>query len=258
MNIFCIGDVTGKAGCQFLRARLPAFKRVKGIDLCIVNGENSAFGNGIGVTRESAESLFASGADVITTGNHVYKTRDVYDFLDENAFITRPANFYKDAPGNGYCIVDMGRCKIAVMNLSGTVYLDYAENPFSTVERLLEQTADCTVKLLDFHAEATSEKRAMGYLLDGRVSAVFGTHTHVQTADDQVLPKGTGYITDLGMTGPVHSVLGMDIQTVLEKFRTNLPTRFVSAQGECMLCGCIFAVDTKTGLCTSTERVCIQ
>lgn len=259
MNIFCIGDVIGSPGCEFLRSVLPSFKKVKGVDLCIANGENSEFGRAKGLTRTSAEHLFTSGVDVITTGNHVFSQSECYDYLDNSEFIVRPANIaFSGAPGKGFTIVDMGRVQVAVINLSGTVYMDYAANPFEQIEQILPQVSGCKIKLLDFHAEATSEKRAMGFHLDGRVSAVFGTHTHVQTADEQILPGGTGYITDLGMTGPCDSILGVKKEIILQKFRTNMPVRFQTADGACTLCGCLFAIDEKTGLCTYAERIQIQ
>lgn len=259
MNIFCIGDVIGAPGCEFLRSVLPSFKKVKGVDLCIANGENSEFGRAKGLTRASAEHLFTSGVDVITTGNHIYSQSECYDYLDGSEFIVRPANIaYSDAPGHGFTVVDMGRVSVAVINLSGTVYMDYAANPFEQIEQILPQVSGCRIKLLDFHAEATSEKRAMGFHLDGRVSAVFGTHTHVQTADEQVLPNGTGYITDLGMTGPVDSILGVKKEIILQKFRTNMPVRFQTADSTCSLCGCLFTIDEKSGFCTYAERIQIQ
>lgn len=253
MIVFAVGDVVGESGCRFVRSRLPAFRKYRGIDLCIANGENSAPGNGI--TPESAEYLLSSGVDFITTGNHVYRRREIYGYLDEKDYIIRPANFYGENPGRGYSVIDMGRYSVAVMNLSGNMYLDYAENAFVTAEKTLEKIKDVKMKLLDFHAEATSEKRAMGFFLDGRVSAVFGTHTHVQTADEQVLPGGTGYITDLGMTGPIQSVLGVDTKTVIDRFINGMPARFSNPDTACGMDGCIFELDEKSGKCLSVERI---
>ena len=259
MNILCIGDVVGKPGCEFLRRTLPAYKRMNGVDLCIANGENSEFGRAKGLTRASAEHLFSSGVDVITTGNHIFSQRDCYDYLDENEFIARPANLaFGGAPGRGIVTVDMGRLSVAVLNLSGMVEMECAADPFEKIEELLPSVASCRIRLVDFHAEATSEKRAMGFFLDGRVSAVFGTHTHVQTADEQILPHGTGYITDLGMTGPSDSVLGMEKDIIIKKFRTHMPVRFQTASGPCSLCGCLFTIDENSGLCTYAERVQVQ
>ena len=188
MNILVIGDVVSDIGCRFLRKKLPAFKKLKDIDFCIVNGENSAAGNGI--TPLSAQELFTSGADFITTGNHVYRRKEVYDLLDESEFIIRPCNYPEANPGKGYSIVDMGRYSVAVINLMGTMYMESLENPFTAVDRVLKEIGNATpVILVDFHAEATSEKQALAYYLDGRVSAVYGTHTHIQTADDSILPN---------------------------------------------------------------------
>ena len=256
MRILAIGDVVGKNGTDFVRSILPSYKREKGIDICIVNGENSYDDNGI--TPASADSLFVSGADVITTGNHVYRRREIYNYLDEHEFLLRPANFSKSNPGKGYAIVDKGRVRVGVVNLMGTAYMDSLENPFHVIEKVLKELDDCKVIIVDFHAEATSEKRALGLMLDGRVSAVFGTHTHVQTADEQILPGGTGYITDIGMTGPINSVLGVNPEIIIKKFKDNMPAKFENADGPSMMNGCIFDIDEKTGKTVSIERVLIK
>ena len=257
MRILCIGDVVGKGGVNFLQSVLPAFKRSNAIDVCIVNGENSSDGNGI--TPSSAEELFSAGADVITTGNHAYRRREMYDYFDDHEDVIRPANYHKNNPGRGYCIVDKGRVQVGVINLMGTTYMEALANPFQTVDEVLEELSSCRIVLVDFHAEATSEKRAMGFYLDGRVSAVFGTHTHVQTADEQVLPKGTGYITDLGMTGPVQSVLGVQPDIIIGKLKNNMPARFdYEKNSPQMVNGCIFEIDDKTGKALSAERVDIR
>ena len=197
MKILAIGDVVSQQGCDYLREKLFALKNEYGADLVIVNGENSAIGNGI--LPQSARFIFDSGADVITLGNHALKRREIYDFLDENEFIIRPANYHKSAPGKGCVILDKGAYRVAVINLQGTVYLDGIENPFDAAEREVEnaKAQGVNVIIIDFHAEASIEKRAMGFFLDGKISALFGTHTHVQTSDEQILPNGTGYITDL-------------------------------------------------------------
>lgn len=256
MNILAIGDVVSAAGCEFLRSKLPAYKKLKAVDLCIANGENSAVGNGI--TPTSAQYLFDSGVDVITTGNHVFRRREVYDMLDESDRIIRPANFHKSSPGKGFTTVDMGFAKVGIVNLSGMVCMDRCDNPFAVVEEVLPQIADCRIKIVDFHSEASAEKRAMGFWLDGRVSAVFGTHTHVMTADAQILPKGTAYISDLGMTGPKQSVLGVKPEISIEWLRTGMPARFDTAEGECIMNGCIFEFDNKTGKALSVEPVIIE
>ena len=254
MNILVIGDVVSDIGCRFLRKNLSAFKKLKAIDFCIVNGENSAAGNGI--TPLSAQELFTSGADFITTGNHVYRRKEVYDLLDESEFIIRPCNYPEANPGKGYSIVDMGRYSVAVINLMGTMYMESLENPFNAADRALKEIGSATpVILVDFHAEATSEKQALAYYLDGRVSAVFGTHTHVLTNDERILPGGTGYITDIGMCGVKNSVLGVNKELIIEKFRTNMPVRFDAASGECIINGCIFTIDEKSGKCVAVESV---
>lgn len=256
MRVFAVGDVVGKTGVEFTRSVLPAFRRLKGVDLCVINGENAAQSNGI--TPALCEDLFVSGADVITTGNHVYRRRELYDYLDENPFVLRPANFPDSTPGSGICVVDKGKVQVGIVNLLGTTYMEPLENPFSTVEKLLDELSSCRIILVDFHAEATSEKRTMGFFLDGKVSAVFGTHTHVQTADEQILPGGTGYITDLGMTGPEQSILGVKPEIMIEKFRSHMPARFELAEGSPFLCGCLFDFDDTTGACTAVERVCLR
>lgn len=255
MNILAVGDVVGNDGCQFVREVLPSFKKLKNIDVCIINGENSAEGNGI--SPESAEHLFASGADVITTGNHAFQKRSIYDYYDEHSSIIRPANFPSGTPGKGMEIIDKGRVRIAVINLLGVVYLKPLANPFECVTRYIEKAKaeNCKFVLLDFHAEATSEKRAMGFFVDGKISAMFGTHTHTQTSDEQILPNGTGYITDLGMSGSYYSVLGIAPEIIIEQMQTQMPARYKTAGGEQMLEGCIFTIDENTGKTTAVERV---
>lgn len=255
INILCIGDVVGSIGCEFLREKLPPLKRLKGIDLVIANGENSADGNG--VTPASVQHLLDSGADVITTGNHSFRRRESYDLYDSSECLLRPANYPPAAPGRGLCIVDMGRFQAAVINLLGTVYLESLESPFEKLDALLAQPDLPKIRILDFHAEATGEKRAMGYFADGRITAMFGTHTHVQTADPCLLPEGTGYITDVGMTGPIDSVLGVKPEIIVKKFVTKMPARFDTAKGPCHMDCVIFSVDEKTGRCVEAERLSI-
>lgn len=257
MNILVLGDVVSGVGCDFLRRKLPSFKKLKNIDLCIANGENSATGNGI--TPDSAEHLFVSGVDLITTGNHVFRRKEIYDYLDENEFIVRPYNLSPSAPGKGVAVMDMGRYSVAVINLMGNMFSESCDNSFRAADKAVKEASEKTnIILVDLHAEATSEKKAMGFYLDGRVSAFFGTHTHVLTADERVLPKGTGYITDIGMCGVKDSVLGVDKDIVISKFLTGMPVRFDAAHGDCMINGCIFTVDEKTGKCLSAERVCFE
>lgn len=254
MRILCIGDVVGKIGCEFLRSKLPSLKQVKGIDAVICNGENSADGNGI--TPSSADYLFDSGVDVITLGNHSFRRKEIYDYLENKPYIIRPANFPEaTTPGCGLCTLDYGRLQITVINLIGTMFMDYGiENPFHKIDAILENT-DSRIVIVDFHAETTSEKLTMGYYLDGRVSAVFGTHTHVQTSDERVLENGTGYITDVGMTGPLNSVLGVNPENTITKFKTGMPVRFDLKKGDCKLECVIFEVDDKSGKTISAERL---
>ncbi len=257
MKVLAVGDVCAPDGCGFALQIIPRIKREEGIDFTIVNGENSAAGNGI--TPDSAEALFTAGVDVITGGNHTLRRKEFYDMLDTNPFVLRPHNLNDVEIGSGYCLFDMGRYSIAVINLSGQIYLERvnADNPFKCVDTLLERAKSDGAKYIfvDFHAEATSEKRAMGFYLDGKVSAVFGTHTHVQTADAQVLPNGTGYITDLGMTGVKNSILGVKNEIIINRLKDNDMSRFEQASGQCMLNGCIFDIDDATGLTNSVKLI---
>ncbi len=254
MNILVLGDVVSDSGCEFIRKKLPAFKKLKGIDFTVANGENSSAGNG--VTPFSAEHLFTSGVDFITTGNHVYRRREVFDFLDDNENIIRPYNYSSANPGRGYAVVDTGFYKIGILNLMGTMFMESLESPFVAADRAISEIKKETdIILVDFHAEATSEKQALAYYLDGRVSAVFGTHTHVLTNDDRILQGGTGYISDAGMCGVIDSILGVEKEIVINKFKNHMPARFDHAKGKCMINGCIFTVDEKTGKCSATEAV---
>ena len=254
MIVLFFGDVIGSAGCRLLQKQLPQLRRRWKADACVVNGENSAEGNGI--TPESAEALFASGANVITTGNHVLRRREVYELLDRGEGLLRPANYHRDAPGSGVYTLDLLRCKLCVINLQGQTYMEPCDNPFDTMDRLLPQI-DCKTILVDFHAEATSEKIALGYYLDGRVSAVIGTHTHVQTADERLLPGGTAYLTDAGMCGGENSVLGVKKELVIGRFRNHLPVRFEYDGSDCRLHGCVLDLDEKSGKARSIERIVI-
>ncbi|MBE6733095.1 MAG: TIGR00282 family metallophosphoesterase [Ruminococcaceae bacterium] len=258
MRTLAVGDVCGSIGVKMLARVLPRIRREKNIDFVIVNGENSADGNGI--TQESAEALFLAGADVITGGNHSFRRKEVYSMLESHPFLLCPNNIPSEY-GKGYCLFDMGRTVLAVINLSGKIYLDLlkAENPFYAADSLVERAKSegATHIFVDFHAEATSEKRALGLYLDGKITAFFGTHTHVQTADLQILEKGTGYITDLGMTGPINSVLGVESSIIINRLKDGDATKFTLAEGKCMLCGCIFESDSS-GRTVGTELVCIK
>ncbi len=253
MNILAIGDVVGPLGCEFVRRHLPAFKKLKGIDLVIANGENSAEGNG--VTQESARFLFDSGVDVITTGNHAFRRREALGVYDSMSCLLRPVNYPDGVPGKGVCTMDLGYAQVVVVNLMGVAFMEPLSNPFAAMDKVLEGVGAGKIVVVDFHAEATAEKKAMGFYLDGRVSALFGTHTHVATADECVLPKGTGYITDVGMTGAALSVLGIEPGVAIEKLKKRMPVIHKLAGGPHVMSGAIFAVDEKTGRCLSVERV---
>lgn len=258
MRILTVGDVCGNIGCEFLLKTLPKLKNDNKIDLCIVNGENSADGNGI--TPHSTDMLLAAGADVITGGNHSMRRREIFDRLDSDPFILRPHNMHTSGTGKGYAEVDLGARRVAVINLAGRVYMPEAEDPFQAADLLVSKAKDDGIRiiLIDFHAEATAEKKALAYYLDGKVSVVFGTHTHVQTADEQILEHGTGYISDIGMTGPDNSILGVKPELSIAKIKDNAPVKFELAKGKCRLDGCIFEIDNNTGKTVSVERVCVK
>ncbi|MBE6786788.1 MAG: TIGR00282 family metallophosphoesterase [Ruminococcaceae bacterium] len=259
MRILAVGDVCGSIGCEYVRKTLPTLKRKYKIDMVIINAENSADGNGI--TPKSADYLLNIGADVLTGGNHSLRRAEVYDYLDSNDCVLRPHNLPDAQNGKGYCLVDFGKIQVAVINLSGKIFLDRlnASCPFAAADELCDKAKQDGAKIIvvDFHAEATSEKRALGLYLDGKVSAFFGTHTHIQTADSQILENGTGYITDIGMTGPIDSVLGVKKEIIINRLKDNDMSKFELANGECMLNGCIFEVDEKTGKTVLIERIYI-
>ena len=253
MNVLCIGDVVGGIGCRHLQAVLPRVKRELAVDVCIVNGENSADGNGI--TPVSAGYIFDAGADVITGGNHTFRRHEFYARLEEDEFLLRPANLPSGTPGRGMTVVDRGRYQVTVINLQGTVYMEALTSPFDALDAALKEAGNPKFCIVDFHAEATAEKRALAAYGDGRISALFGTHTHVATADEQILPGGTGFITDIGMTGPINSCLGVRTELSVQKMRTKLPVRFATAEGECRMDGVLFTLDDKTGKCTAVKRI---
>ncbi len=251
MRILMIGDVVGKPGREAVRALLPDLKRERAIDFVICNGENTA--GGFGITMETASELLESGVDVLTSGNHIWDKKEIVPHLDQGLPLIRPAN-YPDAPGRGY----LQKGGVTVVNLMGRVFMAPLDCPFRTADALLEQLKEegkSKVIIVDFHAEATSEKQAMGWYLDGRVSGVFGTHTHVGTIDARILPKGTAYLTDVGMTGPTDSVIGSDKDAVLARFMTSLPQRLPVASGPCMLNAVLVDVDEETGNASSIERL---
>lgn len=254
MNILALGDVVSQTGCEFVRKKLPALKKLKNIKLCIANAENSAKGNGM--TPESVKHLFNSGVDLVTGGNHTFRRSEVYDFLDQRNDVVRPYNYPDGAPGKGIAFIDLGYTTVAVINLLGTTDMESVGNPFLAADKALKEAENSKIVLVDFHAEATSEKKALGFYLSGKVSAIFGTHTHVQTADECILDGGTGYITDLGMCGVKNSVLGVKKELIIRKFKTNLPVRFEAEENkECIINGCIFDIDEKSGKCVNVERI---
>ena len=253
-KVLAIGDVVCEAGLKMVRTRLPQLRRQLNVDFTIVNGENAGV---VGLTPDMARDIYSSGADVITLGNHTFGRREICDYLDDHRDILRPANYAPQVPGQGWGVYDSKVGDIAVINLIGRCNMDYTpDNPFLMIDKILEKIKTKFI-FIDFHAEATSEKLAMGYLLDGKVSAVWGTHTHVPTADDQVLPKGTGYVTDLGMTGPRYSVLGIKPELSISRFLGNVPIRYQPAPGKAKMEGVLFTIDSATGRCTGTERVTV-
>ena len=257
MKFLAIGDVVGDIGVSALEARLHGLRKEYEIDFTVVNGENSA---NVGITPSHAHRLYNAGADVITLGNHVWGRKEIAHFLDEDGYILRPANLAPLAPGRGYGIFQVKNKMVCVINLQGRCNMDFGpDNPFTCVSRILKEAErHCDLTIVDFHASATSEKIAMAYHLDGKASALWGTHTHVQTADERVFPQGLGYLTDVGMTGPLHSVLGVRPEQSLRMFRGEVPVRFETAGGPCLICGAVFTVEESTHRCTKVERVCIE
>jgi metallophosphoesterase (TIGR00282 family) len=246
--ILAIGDVIGKPGRKALRQLLPGLRQQYGIDFIMVNGENAA--GGIGVTVDTAKEMLAAGTDVLTSGNHIWMHREIYPHLDSDMPLLRPLNYPPGVPGRGYLV--MG--KVAVVNLLGRVFIGDFDNPFHAIAKLLAEL-EPKIIMVDFHAEATSEKMAMGRYLDGRVSAVLGTHTHVGTTDAQILPGGTAYVSDIGMTGPLDSVIGDDADAAIQRFLTNLPHRLSVGKGKIALNGILVEVDDNTGKALSIERI---
>lgn len=256
MKIMIVGDVVGRPGRKAFSKYTKELRQKHGIDVVIVNGENSAGGKGI--SRKSLDELYAAGGDIITSGNHIWDNREVQGFIDEEPYLIRPANYPEGAPGKGWCLYPFKAKNIAVVNLSGRAFMPDMDCPFQKIEDILSeigQQADIVV--LDFHAETTSEKMAMGFYLDGRVQAVVGTHTHIQTADERILPQGTAYITDLGMTGPWNSVLGVKPEIIIQKFTSCRPVRFDLADGPAVYSAVIVEFDDSTNRAAAIERVLI-
>lgn len=257
MNISAIGDIVGEIGVKKIVKELPKLKAKYDIDFCIINGENSA--GGMGITKKIFDSLINAGADVITMGNHTWGKKDIFSFIDDKR-IVRPANYTKGLPGNDYSIVNKNNKRIAVINLIGRTSMGIlSENPFivaNDIYNKLKNQADIFV--LDFHAEATAEKKAMAYYLDGKITAMFGTHTHVQTGDEQILEKGTAYITDIGMTGPKKSIIGMETEVALKRFLTSLPEKYKVATGEAIFNGVVFKINDENNKVEKIKRIYIN
>jgi metallophosphoesterase (TIGR00282 family) len=254
LTVICVGDIFGEPGRRAVQALLPKLRKQHDADLAIVNVENAAAG--FGVTPQIARGVLEHGADVMTSGNHIWDKKEIIEYIAKENLLLRPANFPAGTPGAGSIVVKAGPHKVGVLNLMGRVFLPNLDCPFrkadEEIERLRQETS---IVVVDMHCEATSESQAMGWYLDGRVSAVVGTHRHVQTADERILPNGTAYITDLGMTGPTNSIIGVDPALALQRFLTQMPNRFEPAKGPAALSGAVIRIDPETGRGLSIERL---
>ena len=257
MKILMIGDIIGENGLDKVKQILPKLKAEKNIDFVVVNGENAA--GGMGLTFKTWNELLKLPLDCVTMGNHTWAKKDIFTFIDHPKLI-RPANYSKGVVGKGYGVYECNNKKIAVINLIGRTDMNVlSENPFTVVDELIEKIkSEVDFFVVDFHAEATAEKIAMKYFLDGKVSILVGTHTHVQTADEEITQKGMGYITDLGMTGPKTSVIGMEVEAPVKRFLTSLPERYKLAEGECIFNGCIFELNEENGHICEIERIFLR
>ena len=255
MKILAIGDIVGGIAIDYLTKTLSKFVKENGINFVIANGENASEIKGL--SKNDADALYNLGVDFITLGNHAFGKKDIYSFLDNNDYqIIRPCNFPNKAPGSGYSIVNIDGYKILIINALGTMYMTPLNSPFESIDRILDrEKGRYDFAILDFHAEATSEKLAIAHYFDGRIAIIFGTHTHVQTADEQILPKGSAYITDIGMTGPVNSILGTKIDTIIDKFTLQMPQFFTVADGEVKVNGVIFDIDPSSSKINSIKRI---
>jgi len=255
MKILFIGDIVGSPGREAIKKLLPGLQKEQALEFVIANAENSAGGSGI--TRRVADELFGAGVDVLTSGDHIWKKREIFDFIEEERRILRPVNFPEGAPGYGYSVFTLKNgLKAGVINTNGRVFMEALECPFRRTREAAEDLSrEAKVIIVDIHAEATSEKVALGWYLDGKVSAVIGTHTHVQTADERILPRGTAYLTDAGMAGPIDSVIGRKIEDVLARFLSCIPQRFEVAEENVQLQGALLDIDEKTGKARSIERI---
>lgn len=258
MNLLFIGDIFGEPGRHAVQTLLPDLRRERKIDIVVGNGENVAHGKGI--TAKTAEQLFAAGIDVITTGNHAFDQHEVHDYFKRQPKLLRPANYAAASPGRGWVVVEVyAGVKLGVVNLIGRINMEPADCPFTAADRVLaELKGHADIVFVDMHAETTSESRAMGWHLDGRVAAVIGSHTHVQTADEEIMPRGTAFLTDAGMTGPYRSIIGMRIDNVLRKFQTGIKSRFEPAEGDVRFCGALVEIEESNGLARKIERIQIR
>lgn len=254
MKILAIGDIVGAKTVAYLKENLWKKRSALGADFVIANGENASEIHG--VSTADAEEILSAGVDMITLGNHSFGRKDICNLLNDSSYIIRPANYPACVPGSGSSVVNIGGWRILAMNVLGTALMDSMACPFATIDRILaREEGNYDISVLDIHAESTSEKIALGRYFDGRINVIFGTHTHVATADEQILPNGSGYITDLGMSGPVNGIIGADAQSVIERMRTKIPTYFKVADGEVKVSGAIFEINTDTGKVVSVERV---
>jgi 2',3'-cyclic-nucleotide 2'-phosphodiesterase len=257
MRLLFIGDVVGSPGRSMIQEYLPALKKKYRPTLTVINGENAA--NGKGITEKIYRNFLELGAQAVTLGNHAWDNRDVFEFIDEAKYLVRPANFPEGTPGKGIVYITCNDVEVAVINLQGRTFLPAIECPFRAADKLVEEARKRTpIIFVDFHGEATSEKQAMGWYLDGKVTAVVGTHTHVQTADNRILPGGTGYLTDVGMTGPYDGILGVEREAVLKKFLTSLPVRFEVSNGRAQLSAVLIDIAKETGKATKMQRILIN
>jgi len=254
LTILCVGDVFGEPGRRAVQVLLPKLRKQHDVDLVIVNVENSA--GGFGVTPQMARAFLEQGVDVMTSGNHIWDRKEIVEYITKENLLLRPANFPAGTPGVGYVTIKTGPHKVAVLNLMGRVFMTPIDCPFRKADEIVpELRKDTSIILVDMHCEATSESQAMGWYLDGRVSAVVGTHRHVQTADERVLPGGTAYITDLGMTGPTEGVIGVDRDIILQRFLTQMPVRFEPARGPAALHGVVIVIEPETGRASDIRRL---
>ena len=254
MKILALGDVVGKGAVAYLEKNLWSAREPLGADVVVVNGENAS--DIYGVDECDAKTILSSGADIITLGNHAFGRKNIFNLLCDSNAIIRPANYPPLTPGGGYTILNLGGWRVLCINVLGTVMMESLACPFATVDKILErEKGNYDVSIMDLHAESTSEKIAIGRYFDGRINVIFGTHTHVETADEKILPRGSGYITDVGMTGPVDSVIGSDVSMVIERMRTKITSRFTVADGEIKAHGALFTFDTDTKRVTDVKRI---